>query len=64
MKVFYTKLGGVASFGSNTSKQSVKVFSVKILFPPHYESLPLYGIRRESSLRMPESHFEVCSTYC
>ena len=30
------KLGGVASFGGDTSEQSVKVFSL--------ESFPLYGI--------------------
>ena len=35
VKVFSAKLGGMASFGSDTSEQSVKVFSAKILFPPN-----------------------------
>ena len=30
MKVFSAKLGGMASFGSDTSEQSVKVFSAKV----------------------------------
>ena len=37
LKVFSLKLRGLASFGSDTSEQSVKVFSVKILFPPNRE---------------------------
>ena len=37
-KVFSMKLGGMASFGSDTSKQIAKVFSMKMLFPPNCES--------------------------
>ena len=39
-KVFSVKFGGVASF-CGTSKQSAKVFSAKIFFPPIHESLLL-----------------------
>ena len=49
--IFYSaKLRGVASVGS-TSKQSVKVFSLKIVFPPIHKSflsqkiISLYGLR-------------------
>ena len=46
VKVFSLKLGGVESLDNDTSKQSTKGFSAKILFPPNHslESFPLYGI--------------------
>ena len=40
MKVFFMKMGGVASFGGDSSEQSVKIFSTKILF-----SLPICPLK-------------------
>ena len=42
VKVFFTKFGGVASFGG-TSEQLAEVFSVKIIFS--LESFPLNGCK-------------------
>ena len=58
MKVFSVKLRDVAFFGSDTSEQSAKVFSAQNLSLPNYESFPLYGIKRELSLRLPKSHLK------
>ena len=42
LKVFFTKFGGMVSFGG-TSKQLTEIFSVKIIFS--LENFPLYGCK-------------------
>lgn len=42
LKVFFTKLGGMASFGG-TSKELTGIFSVKIIFS--LKNFPLYGCK-------------------
>ena len=48
----FSPIGGVASFGCDTSEQSVKVFSTKILFPPNRKSFPPRKFPLESSCYM------------
>ena len=48
-KVFSTESGGVASFGG-TSKQSVKVFSTKIVFSTNLQKISSSKVSRYTAL--------------